>query len=203
MPSRKKEPRECAGFFRSTLSRSRCSGVGSAAERTATTLTRTRRTFLRFVHAQRTAVHLVAVESLDRGLRLARTHLNETESTGLARLAVVDQLYGINFPMALEEHLDILLSRGEGQVAHVDRRHPRHLAQYADCCRVGPLLGPRDFEKQVKASRHTFVCVALGYQRPAPSFVHRSNERGRCYSSIREAVNERRAECARASSNWA
>src|SRR5207342_3595560 len=48
-----------------------------AAERTTTALTRARRTFLRFVDAQWPAVHLVAVQALDRGLRLARAHLNE------------------------------------------------------------------------------------------------------------------------------
>ena len=57
--------------------------TSSAAERTATTLARTRRTFLRFVDAQRTAVHLVSVETLDRGLCFAGAHLNETEATGL------------------------------------------------------------------------------------------------------------------------
>jgi hypothetical protein len=62
-------------------------------------------------------------------LCFARPHLNETEATGLARFAVVDQLYGIDLAMALEEHLDVLLGRGEGQIAHVDRRHPGLLAQ--------------------------------------------------------------------------
>ena len=104
----------------------------SAAERSAATLARTRRTFLRFVHAQGTSAHLVSVETLDRGLCFAGSHLNETESTGLARFTVVDQLYGIDLAMALEEHLDVLLGCGEGQIAHVDRRHPRLLAQKAD-----------------------------------------------------------------------
>src|SRR4051812_32037263 len=121
---------------------------GSAAEWPTATLARTRRAFLRFVDAQRPAVHLVAVESLDRGLRLARTHLNETETTGLARLAVVDQLYGINLAMALEEHLDVLLGYLEGQVAHVDRRHPGLLARLAVSGRSAPLHAPRDFENR-------------------------------------------------------
>jgi hypothetical protein len=62
-------------------------------------------------------------------LCFAGSHLDETKTTGLARFAVVDQFYGINLAMALEEHLDVLLGRGEGQIAHVDRRHPGLLAQ--------------------------------------------------------------------------
>src|SRR6185295_3667118 len=121
----------------------------STAERTTAALAWARRTFLRLVDAQRTAVHLVAVEALDRGLRLARTHFDEAEATGLARFAVVDQLYGIDLAVALEQHLDILLGRGEGQVAHVDRRHPGHLSE----CGQRQVRGPCMYRGQLKTGQ--------------------------------------------------
>src|SRR4029077_20505204 len=118
---------------------------------TATALARARRTFLRFIDAQRTAIHLVSIETLDRGLSFARSHLNETKSTGLARFAVVDQLDGINLAMALEEHLDVLLGRGEGQIAHVDRRHP-------------------DFSLKMRAAEGAVPCVYRGQLKTGQGF---------------------------------
>src|SRR5688572_5622780 len=145
----------------------------STAERATATLTGAGRTFLRFIDAQRTAVHLVAVEALDRGLRLARTHLDETEATGFARFAVVDQLYGVDLAMALEEHLDVLLGRGEGQIAHIDRRHPGLLAQKADSGRgCGPLHVPRSIKNRSRFQGTRMAVVrsmrCSYHQRPAP-----------------------------------
>src|SRR5438046_10045532 len=54
----------------------------SATER-ATALARALGALLGFVHAQRPAVHLKAVQGLDRALRLGLRHVDETETTRL------------------------------------------------------------------------------------------------------------------------
>ncbi len=86
----------------------------SAAERTAT-LARALRTFLRFVDAQRTAIHVEAVQALNGGLRLVLRHVDETEAAGLSSFAVIDELDRVDLPMTLEEASDVLLCGVEGR----------------------------------------------------------------------------------------
>src|SRR4029077_17370022 len=107
-----------AGFFSAWLTRRR----PSATER-ATTLPWTQRAFLRLVDAQRAAVHLEAVQGLDRGLRFVLGHVDETEAARLAGLPVVDELDGLHLAVALEQGLHVLLGGIEGQIAYVNRRH--------------------------------------------------------------------------------
>src|SRR5579872_5012544 len=99
-----------------------CAGAPSATERAAP-LTRTLRPLLSLVHAQRPAIHLEAVERLDRGLRFALLHLDETEAPRLAGLPIVDQLHGIHLAVTLEQSLHVLLGGVERQIAYVNRRH--------------------------------------------------------------------------------
>ena len=49
------------------------------------------RTIVSFVHAERTAAHLVAVESLDGRLSSVIVHLHETKAAGAAGFTIVDQ----------------------------------------------------------------------------------------------------------------
>src|SRR5262245_42678207 len=85
---------------------------------------RARRAFLRFVHAQGAAVHLKAVQSLDRRLRLGLRHIDETEAARLACFPVVDEFDGFHRSMAFEQSANVLFSGIEGEIPHVDGRHP-------------------------------------------------------------------------------
>jgi hypothetical protein len=53
--------------------------------------------------------------------------------------------------MALEEHLDVLLGRGEGQIAHVDRRHP-------------------DFSLKMRAAEGAVPCMYRGQLKTGQGF---------------------------------
>ena len=103
----------------------------SAAERTAA-LARALRPFLRFVDAQWPAIHLEAVQGLNRGLRLTLRHVDETEAAGLSSLTVIDELDRVDLPMTLEKASDVLLCGVEGEIPYVDRRHPITRLQKAD-----------------------------------------------------------------------
>src|SRR6267378_2383288 len=97
-------------------------GKLSAAERTAT-LAGALWALLCFVDAQRPAVHLKAVQGLDRGLRLGLGHVDESETTRFAGFPVVDELHGFHFAVTFKQGLHVLLGGVEGQIAHVNRRH--------------------------------------------------------------------------------
>jgi hypothetical protein len=106
-------------------------GRSSAAERTAA-LARALRPFLRFVHAQWAAIHLKAVQGLNRGLRLTLRHVDETEAARLSSFTVIDELDRVDLPMTLEKASDVLLCGVEGEIPYVDRRHPITRLQKAD-----------------------------------------------------------------------
>src|SRR6185369_15928726 len=93
---------------------------GSAAEWTSA-LSRTLRALLCFVDAQRTAIHLKAVECLNGTLRFTLRHVDETEAARLAGFAVIDELHRIDLAVTLEEAANVLLCRVEGEIPHVDR----------------------------------------------------------------------------------
>src|ERR1700683_3691442 len=94
----------------------------SAAERSAS-LARALRPLLCFVDAQRSAIHLKAVQRLDRCLGLRLGHLDETEAARLASLAVVDEFHRIHLAVTFKQSLHVLLGGIEGQIAHINRRH--------------------------------------------------------------------------------
>src|SRR5215472_12816514 len=114
-----KKPRADAGFFLVAG----WTGRPSAAERTAT-LAGALRTFLCFVDTQRSPVHLEAIQGLDSALRFTLRHVDEAEATRLAGLAVVDELHRLHFSVTLEQSLHVLLGCCEGEISHVNRRHP-------------------------------------------------------------------------------
>src|SRR5258708_1397827 len=95
----------------------------SAAERTAT-LAGALWTLLCFVDAQRPAVHLKAVQSLDRGLRLGLGHVDEPETARLAGFPVVDELHRFHLAVTFKQSLHVLLGGIEGEIPHINRRHP-------------------------------------------------------------------------------
>ena len=89
------------------------------------------RPFLGLVDSQRTATHLEAVRLLNRVLRLACRHVHERKTAGAAGLAIVDELDGFDFAVALEQATNFVFRRGEWQVANVDRRHSTSLTNSA------------------------------------------------------------------------
>src|SRR5882672_10350352 len=99
-----KEPRARRGS-----SRPENGPVRVSAAEWASALTGTLRTFLGFVHAQRTAIHLKAVQRLDSALRFVLRHVDETEAAGLSGLTVIDELDRIDLAVTLEEAPDVLL----------------------------------------------------------------------------------------------
>src|SRR5690348_8925337 len=92
--------------------------AAATAAATATGLTR-----LRFVHAQRTAAHVLAVQFADSGLRGGLIHLDEAEAAGAAGLAIGDQFHRVHGAELLELLTDFIFIGGERQIAHINRRH--------------------------------------------------------------------------------
>jgi hypothetical protein len=76
----------------------------------------------RFLHAQRAALYLVAVECGHGGLRfLGRGHLHKPESAGTSSLAIDDDRYVPHLPSAFSEHgPQGLVSGRVGEVANVE-----------------------------------------------------------------------------------
>jgi hypothetical protein len=92
----------------------------AAATATAATPTAVALAFLSLVDADRAAHQLVAVELLDRSLRLGiRGHLDEPESARLTRHPIRDDRHGIAVPDLRKDLLQILLPGLEGQITDV------------------------------------------------------------------------------------
>src|SRR5262249_22114058 len=73
-----------------------------------------------FVHRQRTAFHFLAVESLDRGLRLLIiAHFHEPEPLRPTGVAVHDDLGRLHGPVRFEHLLQVTVGNRVGQVTHV------------------------------------------------------------------------------------
>src|SRR5207302_8996935 len=103
----------------------------SATER-ATALARALGALLGFVHAQRPAVHLKAVQGLDRALRLGLRHVDETETTRLTGFPVVDELHRFHLAVTFKQGFHVLLGGVEREISHVNRRHPEVSLAKAD-----------------------------------------------------------------------
>src|SRR6185312_15890612 len=82
------------------------------------------RALLGLVDPECPAIHLKAVQGLDRPLGLALRHLDETEAAWPAGFPIVDELDRFHLAVTLEQCFHVLLGGIEGQIAHVDRRHP-------------------------------------------------------------------------------
>jgi hypothetical protein len=92
----------------------------AAAAATATTLA-----LLRFIDAQRTATHVLAIQGLDGALCIGTGHFDEAKATGTTSVAVVDQRYRLHGTVRFEQSANILFSCIERQIANVDFRHKR------------------------------------------------------------------------------
>src|SRR5262245_59472691 len=85
-----------------------------------------RRAFARLVDPERAAVHLEAVELLDGGLGLGRSHVDEGETARLAGLAIIDDLHRIDLAVLLEQGANLGFGCAEGHVANIESRHRRN-----------------------------------------------------------------------------
>ena len=76
--------------------------------------------FLRFVHAQRTTAHILAVKLLDGFLSRTLIHLHESEAAWAASLAVSDQFHRMYGAERLELCTHFLFGSGKGQITYID-----------------------------------------------------------------------------------
>ena len=74
----------------------------------------------RFVNRQRAALELFSIEGVDGLLSIVtRAHLHETEAARLGGKLVRDDSRGLHRPVLGEELLELAVSHGIGQTAHV------------------------------------------------------------------------------------
>lgn len=132
----KEPPRHlaAAGRYPSVHQQELPAAAAATAAATATAVTATAaaaaaataaRTVLGLVDAEGAAAQFLAVEGLDHRLQGVIVDFDEAEATGTARLAVIDQRHRVNGAMLAEQLGNLVLSRAEGQVAHVQFLHGR------------------------------------------------------------------------------
>jgi hypothetical protein len=74
---------------------------------------------LRFIDLERATAKVLAVQRLHRFLRIGAGHFNETEATGLARVAVVDQRDFVHVAVGREKGAHRIFGGTEGKVSNV------------------------------------------------------------------------------------
>jgi hypothetical protein len=106
--------------------------AATAAE--ATTATRTAATatgaglVLRFIDAQGTTVHGVAVERLDGAGSVSLRHFHETEAARAASLAISGQRDRLDGAVLRKQRAHIGFARRERQVAYINLRHKKQIS---------------------------------------------------------------------------
>src|SRR6185437_6258290 len=109
----------------------------------------------------------MTVQSLDGALSFVLRHVDETEAAWLAGFAIIDEFDRLHLAVTLEEGADVLLGGVEGEVPHIDRRHPI-ISLNADSGEPHESVACTawSYSRQVKASRHTIgsfsQCGRLG-----------------------------------------
>jgi len=73
--------------------------------------------------AQLTAIHIVAIQVLNRTSRIGLAHLNEPESAGTARFAISWQRHGLDSPVLRKQLANVRLAGAERQIAYIDFGH--------------------------------------------------------------------------------
>ena len=76
--------------------------------------------FLRFIHAQRTTAHILAIQLLDGFLSRTLIHFHESKPAWAAGFAVSDQFHRMHGAERLELGTNFLFGSGKGQIAHID-----------------------------------------------------------------------------------
>src|SRR4051794_36327135 len=78
-------------------------------------------TRLGLIDCERTAVELFAVESLHSGFGSgAVRHLDETETTGLAGIAIGNDIHLVHRPIRFEELAEVISRRIKRDIAHIN-----------------------------------------------------------------------------------
>ena len=101
--------------------------AAATAARTATTAAAAL-TLLRFVDAQRTTAHVLAVQGLDGTLCVGARHFDEAEAARTAGFTIVDQRDLLHRTVRFEQRANIMFSCGKRQVANIDFRHTDKLS---------------------------------------------------------------------------
>jgi hypothetical protein len=97
--------------------------AATAAATTTATLT-----FLRFIDAQRTTTHVLAIQGLDGALCIGAGHLDKAKATRTTRFAIVDQRDGLDSAVLFEQLTDLSFVGRKRQVTHIDFRHTNSLS---------------------------------------------------------------------------
>jgi hypothetical protein len=81
------------------------------------------RTILRFVHLQRTAAEVLAVQSLHCLGRITAGHLDKPEATRTSRLAIIYQSDRLDGAMLGEQRAQRIFVRGERKISDIEFGH--------------------------------------------------------------------------------
>ena len=114
--SRRDDPAEIpdtAYFNRSVTASAATTARTAAATTAAATLTG-----LGFVHLERTALKVLAIERLHGARRIRVRHFNESEPARTPRITVSDEGQRLDGAMSCEQRTNRIFSRGEGQIAN-------------------------------------------------------------------------------------
>src|SRR5690349_1222627 len=107
--------------FSRSMRRGRCRlSFGSASVVAAATTTTAARLVLRFIHLQRTTAEVAAVQRLHRLLRVGVRHFDESESTRLTGVAIVDQGNLLDAAVLGKQCTDGVFGGGEGQISNIE-----------------------------------------------------------------------------------
>src|SRR5580658_5209155 len=102
-------------------------GAATATAGAASTTTRTaaaaRRTILCFVDTERASLHRKAVQVLDGARGVGAVHFHERKSAGPARVAIHDDIHGLDSAVLREQSAHLALVSGKWQVSDIDFRH--------------------------------------------------------------------------------
>lgn len=75
----------------------------------------------RFVHVDRAAIHVAAVQAIDCRLGCrAVCHFDECETAGLTRVTVGDDVYALHAAVLGECLMQVVLGRAEAEIANKD-----------------------------------------------------------------------------------
>ena len=87
------------------------------------TLTTIARLVLRLVDFERSAIHILTIQILNRPCCIGARHFHEAEATRTSGLPVGYQRNRINDPVLREERSHCIVGGGEGQIAYIDLAH--------------------------------------------------------------------------------
>jgi hypothetical protein len=131
--------------------------------------------FLGFIHAQRTASQVLAVEALNGTRGISRGHLDESETARLAGIAIGDDSHRLHRSVLGEQLADLSLGSRKRQVSNVDLCHggsssPNRLQLLAERQRPSASsLGPSTPGNTERYRRYSAVALTGAYDAHSPA----------------------------------